>query len=59
MDKKKAKTNNPLKNTYKQWDDLTMDDSPKDMAGAYYNSFIKDKSFKDRLKNSFKIKKVK
>mgnify|MGYP005988970893 CR=1 FL=1 len=59
MNKKKSKYGSGTINTYKQFDELTIDDSPKDIAGAYYNTYIKDKSILDRIKNSFKIKKVK
>ena len=40
MTDKKSKYGSGMKNTYKQFDDLTIDDSPKDMAMSYYKTHI-------------------
>ena len=56
MADKKSKYGSGMKNTYKQFDDLTIDDSPKDMAMSYYKTHIEGKGLMHRIKNSVKIK---
>ena len=59
MADKKSKYGSGMKNTYKQFDELTIDDSPKDIAMSYYKEHIEGKSLMHRIKNSIKIKKLK
>ena len=47
MTDKKSKYGSGMKNTYKQFDELTIDDSPKDMA---MSSHIEGKGLMHRLK---------